>query len=73
MTNESTLEGQVDRQVGYTEAALFLLKHIESPCVEPTTGQNIRGFYIKEAKRILPKIENPHIRSIVEDAINRYS
>ena len=69
MTNESTLEGQV----GYTKAALFLLKHIESPCVEPTTGQNIRGFYIKEAKRILPKIENPHIRSMIEEAVKKYS
>jgi hypothetical protein len=69
MTNESSL----DTQVECTESAMFLMKHIDAPCVDPTTGQNIRQFYINEAKRLLPKVENPFLKEALETRIAQYS
>jgi hypothetical protein len=69
MTNELA---SLDTQIAYTEAAMFLIKHIDAPCVEPTTGQNIREFYIREAKRLLPKVENPFLKEALEAKIAQY-
>ncbi len=55
------------------EIAFFYFQHIENPCVEPTTGQNIREFYLKLAQKELPRLQNPHAKTLLEDTIAKYS
>jgi hypothetical protein len=80
MTNESTrLDTQTEdvehilEQAEYTDTALLLIKHIDEPCVEPITGLNIRQFYIREAEKLLPKVENPFLKEALETRIAQYS
>jgi len=39
------------------ELTLFLIRHIENPCKD-LDGNNIRNFYIREAKRAITKMKN---------------
>ncbi|GEM_PF-2154515 len=53
----------------------FLLTHIKNPCsteVEPGRRENIRYFYISEAKRILPTLTNPHAQELLRLKIAEY-
>lgn len=52
--------------------AKFLIFHIENPC-EDLQGNNIRGFYIREARRILPSFTDDTARHLLEAAIVKYS
>ena len=54
------------------EIVLFYMAHIEHPCIERTTGKDIREFYIRRAEKILPKIENPFGKSLLEATIAKY-
>lgn len=54
------------------EIVLFYINHIDNPCVEPITGKNIRDFYIREAKTILPKLKNQFAFSLLESKIKEY-
>jgi len=54
------------------EIATCFAYHIREPCVEPITGQNIRHFYIQEARKVIPKLKNPFARAILEDTLKLY-
>lgn len=54
------------------ELALFLTEHINDPC-EDLEGNNIRDFYIREAKRALDEFKDPKAKQLLEDVIQRYS
>ncbi len=54
------------------ELASFLIKHINDPC-EDLQGNNIRDFYIREAKRALDTFQNPKAKQLLEDTIQKYS
>ena len=40
-----------------SEVALTLAQHIQVPCIDQTTGRNIRNFYIREAERLMPELK----------------
>jgi hypothetical protein len=54
------------------ELVLFLIKHIENPCEDPSKN-NIREFYIEEAKKALDTIQDPGAKKTLENAIKKYS
>jgi hypothetical protein len=54
------------------ELVLFLIKHIENPC-EDLSKNNIRDFYIGEAKKSLDTVRDPGARKMLEDTIKKYS
>jgi hypothetical protein len=55
------------------EIAIFHAFHIMNPCSVIVNGkrEDIRGFYIKESKRILPTL-NPYAKSFLESVIGNY-
>ena len=58
------------------EVVTFLNRHIDNPCeVEVAPGQmkNIRVFYLREARNILPKLTNPHAKRLLEMKIGEYT
>ena len=55
------------------EFADLLIKHIESPCVEPRTGLNIRDFYIREAKNAIGSFKDTKARDKLARYIRKYS
>jgi hypothetical protein len=66
---------KVPEKASDMEIALFLAKHIDRPCeaeVKPGEIRNIREFYIKEAKRLLEKMENPEAKKFLELKIQEY-
>ena len=54
------------------ELVLVLIRHINEPC-EDLEGNNIRDFYIREAKSVLPTIQNVTAKEMLEEVIQRYS
>jgi len=54
------------------ELAFFLIKHIDNPC-EDLQGNNIRDFYIREAKKTLNTIQDLEAKKLLEDIIQKYS
>lgn len=57
------------------ELVLFLSKHIDSPCeveVEPGVKENIRHFYIKQARKIIDRLENPYAKDLLEQKNKEY-
>ena len=57
------------------EAVTFLNRHIDNPCeVEVAPGQmeNIRDFYLREARELLPTLTNPHAKRLLEMKIEEY-
>lgn len=54
------------------ELALFLIKHINNPC-EDLEGNNIRDFYIREAKKVLETFQDVESKQLLEDVIKKYS
>ena len=57
------------------ELALFYATHIENPCVaevEPGKFENIREFYLREAKEALLKIKEPNAKRFLELKIKQY-
>lgn len=54
------------------ELATFLIKHINDPC-EDLHGNNIRRFYIREAKKALETIQDLEAKKMLEDIIRKYS
>jgi len=53
---------------------LSLASHIDEPCTAQVDGrtENIRPFYIKMAKEILPKLTNPYAIEFLESKIAEY-
>ena len=56
------------------EIALKLASHIKNPCTTLVGDKtyNIREFYLRESRRILPTLDNPHARSFLERVIEKY-
>ncbi len=54
------------------EFVLFLIGHINEPC-EDLEGHNTRDFYIREANKVLPTIQNPEAKKMLEEVIQKYS
>jgi len=55
------------------EILIFFKRHIENPCTDPNTGEDIRFFYIQEAKRIIDKMENVYYKESLHSIIRKYS
>lgn len=61
-----------------TDSALaqFLIQHIEHPCqveVAPSKFQDIRYFYLEEARRALDKMTNPEAKRLLQEKIDYYT
>lgn len=57
------------------ELVLFLIKHIDNPC-EAKAGEkmeNIRDFYLNEAKQLLSTITNNDAKVMLIEKIREYS
>lgn len=54
------------------ELALFLIKHITNPC-EDASGNNLRNFYLKEARRTVETIQNSGAKQLLEEVIKQYA
>lgn len=57
------------------EVAIFWAYHIENPCGTIVNGErvNIRDFYLREARNVLPILTNPFAKDFLENAINKYN
>jgi hypothetical protein len=70
LPKKSELEAVTDM-----ELALFYAKHIDNPCVAevaPGKFENIREFYLREAKNVLLKMEEPNAKRFLELKIKQY-
>jgi hypothetical protein len=47
--------------------------HIDNPCIEPRTGNNIRDFYLREAKELIKKFKDQYAIEFLEAKIKEYS
>jgi hypothetical protein len=57
------------------ELVLFLSWHIDNPCsveVSPGETKNIRDFYMREAKRLIPKLANEGAKAVLENKLKEY-
>ena len=57
------------------EIVEFFMFHIDNPCEVELSDKgmvNIRDFYIREALRILPKLENPFAIDLLKNKIKQY-
>ncbi|MBU1179189.1 hypothetical protein KKB69_02560 [Patescibacteria group bacterium] len=55
--------------------ALFLAGHIDNPCeaeVAPGKKENIREFYLKEARRLLSEMTEENAKRFLELKIKEY-
>ena len=66
------VEKSVDGRISDMEIALFYMAHIDRPCVDRQTGHNLRDFYIRGAKEILPRLTNPFAKEALEIKIGEY-
>ncbi|MDO8622752.1 MAG: hypothetical protein Q7R52_00745 [archaeon] len=57
------------------EIATFWAYHIENPCGTIVDGKkvDIRDFYLREARNVLPILTNPFAIEHLENAINKYN
>lgn len=70
-SGEKPIEVASDREI-----VDLLIEHIKNPCkVELAQGKiaNIRDFYIREANRLIPTLNNEDERARIEDVIKKYS
>ena len=57
------------------ELAIFLYKHIDSPCERQLpSGEvvNLRDFYIRQAREILPRMKNEYAKRLLEIKLKTY-
>jgi hypothetical protein len=54
------------------EFALYLIKHIQAPCGD-TKGNNLRDFYLREAKRALETMKDTEAKEFLKSIIKEYS
>ena len=62
---------QIDKALDM-EVAIDLAYHIDHPCVDPVTGENIRDFYLRLAEKQIPKMKNPFARDFLELKLGEY-
>jgi len=66
---------KIPERVSDMELVLFLIEHIDNPCeaeVAPGKKENVREFYLNEAKNLLPKLTNEHAKRLLELKIKEY-
>ncbi len=68
MQNIQDTEEETDFDIAVRFAA-----HIDNPCVEPRTGNNIRDFYLREAKELIKTFKNQYAIDVLEAKIREYS
>jgi len=54
------------------EIAMKLIQHIEEPCEAPT-GDNIREFYLNEARKVLETMKEPSARALLQEVVDKYT
>ncbi len=56
------------------EIALFWAEHIENPCTVNVNGEelNIRDYYLRESRKVIPRLGNPLARRYLEMKIKKY-
>ena len=54
------------------EFALFLIKHIKTPC-EDLQGNNLKNFYLREAKRALETMKDEEAKNLLKSIIREHS
>ncbi|PIR74620.1 MAG: hypothetical protein COU35_01580 [Candidatus Magasanikbacteria bacterium CG10_big_fil_rev_8_21_14_0_10_47_10] len=67
MEHKKTPETASDMQY-----ALFLIGHINAPCADEA-GNNLREFYLKEARIALATMKNPSAQKLLQETIEEYS
>lgn len=58
-----------------SEVAMFFMAHIDNPCtveVAPGVIENIREFYLREAKLAMEKMTNEDAKKLLELKIKEY-
>jgi hypothetical protein len=65
---------KLTKEMSDLETVLILGSHIENPCEIIVNGkrENIRYFYINEAKKILPTLINPYAKEYLESILSKY-
>ena len=65
----------INEKISDSEIANFYAFHINNPCSVKIDNKDfdIRTFYINEARKVLPKLNNPFAKSFLELTINKYS
>lgn len=63
-------KGWNDEKATDLEMAIFLGKHIDKPC--STTHGHIRGFYIREAEKLLPTFHDQKAKDYLNRKITQY-
>ena len=72
--NESEAE-KISEKTSDMEIALFLAGHIDNPCeaeVAPGKKENIREFYLREARNVLSEMTNENAKRFLELKIKEY-
>ena len=72
--NESEAE-KFPEKASDMEFALFLVGHIDNPCeagVAPGKKENIREFYLREAKKALSEMTEENAKRFLELKIKEY-
>ena len=65
------MEGYKPLEPTDMELVLFWIRHIEEPC-EDGQGNNVRSVYLREAKKLLPKLTNTFAKKMLEEVIKKY-
>ena len=68
-------ENKTEKPKTDMKLALMWATHIDNPCgveVEPGKFENIRKFYLREAKKALLKIKEPDAKNFLELKIKEY-
>jgi len=68
------MTGINDKMLVDMEIAMKLTTHIENPCSVNVGGEshNIRGFYIRLAKEVMPIITSPYAKEFLESVLRQY-
>jgi len=68
-------QAHVPEQASDMELALFFATHIDNPCeaeTSPGVKQDIRSFYLREAKSQIEKMTNPGAKAFLKSKIKEY-
>lgn len=72
---EMPMENKKKKEPTDMELALFYATHLDNPCVaevKPGKFENIREFYLREAKEALLEIKEPNAKRFLELKIKEY-
>ena len=75
MINPETSKPKIEtpkKEATDAELSAFLIEHIMNPCSD-ASGENIRYFYIEEAKRALKTMTDPEAKHLLQELITACS